>query len=97
MVETSATDSITKNFEELVPKDAKKFIDDAAKWIRDNPTEATILGAAGGLLIGLTGVARIYQGAKALRSMPIVSQLVLGAVAKGFLSREFSSAAEAIH
>ncbi len=81
-----------------LPESAKHFAEGAANWIRENPTEALIAGAGLGFVVGLTGFGRLFQGAKALRSVPLVSEIVMGALAKGFISRDFSGKSEeAIH
>jgi hypothetical protein len=77
----------SKGFESFIPENAKEFVDGALKWIRDNPTEAALIGAGAGLVVGLTGFGRLYQGVKTVRSMPVVSQLLVGVVAKGLLAK----------
>ncbi|MBS1961135.1 MAG: hypothetical protein JST04_02885 [Bdellovibrionales bacterium] len=76
----------------VVGSDIAEYAEKALAWIHENPREAAVLSALGGFAIGLTGVGRIYRGVKALRTMPLVSQMVLGAVAKGVLSGAASRA-----
>ena len=87
----SAEETVSQGFENFLPENAKDILSGATAWIKDHPTEAALIGAAGGLLIGLTGFGRIYAGVKTLRSMPIVSQLVLGVVAQGFAGKRSHS------
>jgi hypothetical protein len=89
-------ENVESKFEAFIPENAKEFVDGATKGIRDNPTEAAFIGAGAGFVVGLTGFGRLYQGVKTVRSMPIVSQLLVGVVAKGLLGKA-SSEADSIH
>ena len=90
-------ENVESKFEAFIPENAKEFVDGAMKWIRDNPTEAALIGAGAGFVVGLTGFGRLYQGVKPVRSMPIVSQLLVGVVAKGLLGGKASPEADSIH
>ena len=72
--------------DELLPANAKELVDGAAKWIRENPAEAAVLVTAGGFLLGLAGIGRVFQRIGALRGTPLFSDAVLGAVAQGLRS-----------
>ncbi len=80
----SVESMVSEGIENFLPENAKHLLEGATTWIKDHPTEAALIGAGAGLLVGLTGFGRLYSGVKTLRSMPLVSQLVLGALAAGF-------------
>lgn len=84
-------DKLEEGFESFIPENAKAFFEEATAWIRKHPAEAAAIGAATGFVIGMTGFGRLYRGVNALRSMPIISQLVVGAVAKGMMSKDGAS------
>lgn len=66
--------------------DLADFAARAGEWVGENPREAVLLGAIGGFAVGLVGFRRMSRGIESLRSLPMVSQLLLGAVTKGVLS-----------
>jgi hypothetical protein len=90
-------ESFTESLGDLIPAETRQLVEGAVTWIRKHPAEAAAIGAAGGFLLGLTGFGRVYQGVKTVRAMPIVSQIVLGLVAKQFLGKEFGEEADSMH
>ena len=97
MSEAEPAEELSTGFAEMIPENAKHFLEEAESWVRNNPKEAALISAGAGLVIGLTGVGRLYRGVNALRSMPLVSQFVIGVVAKGLLSKEFRGTEDAVH
>lgn len=87
----NSMEKVREGLDSIVPEDAKALIGGAMTWIRNHPEEAAIIGAAGGFVLGLTGLGRFYRGVSALRSMPFVSQFVMGAVANGLASKHGKS------
>ena len=91
------SESILNSLGEALPAETRRLVDEAVTWIRNHPGEAAAIGAAGGFLLGLTGFGRAYRGARTLRAMPIVSDLVLALIAGKLMGKESGATAESIH
>lgn len=79
MKDANPTQDWAHRFQKSLPDNWRMGFEQASQWIENNPSRATMIGAAAGFSLGFLGVRRIWKGLDFARRTPLFAGLAFQA------------------